>query len=315
MKVQESLIQYLYETKKLSLSGIGHFTLSQNQHTYEKSDASSVQHSIQFIQDTSFKDDPDLITFLVKTTGKMRPLAISDLESFLSTGIQLLNIGKPFVITGIGSLFRMRDQIYFTPGNLTAPKIEDKLPDHKLKDKTTEEQNLAPADTEFDYSTPSKKTPFTWVIMLAALLMIFLVGWGIYYFLISSNNQNNTTYSTEDAIAKINSTDSSFIQDSLQKMSDNVPVNTPSIAAIPNDIKYNYAIELREYKFLKNATERAVLLKNYGHNVFVETKDETHHCLLFPIVGPLADSSKVIDSLKLLLLPPTSKRPQVRLKQ
>jgi hypothetical protein len=312
MKVQESLSQYLYETKKLTLSGIGHFALDPSVNVYEKAEHMSLQHMIQFTPDTKETEDPDLISYLVKTTGKMRPLAISDLESLLSTGKQLLNIGKPFIIPGIGSLVKSKAGIEFTSGQYIPLKQEEKATEYKLRDKTVEEPNFSSVEKEFEYEEGTRHTSRRWLMVLATLLILALAGWSIYYFLFAPKEINQTVVS-EEVQAVV---DTALKEDTASlKITDSLVVNKPtSIAVIPDSVSYDYAIQLRQFTFLKSANERLDTLKSKGHKVYLEVQDSTHYNLLMPITGNLADSTRVIDSLSKKLLGPSSKRPMVRLK-
>ncbi|MBI2731513.1 MAG: hypothetical protein HYX40_12320 [Sphingobacteriales bacterium] len=311
MKIQESLSQYLYDNKKLTLSGIGHFTLDASLNVYEKNDPALIQHAIQFTTDSHAQDDPELIIHLVKTTGKMKPLAISDLESFLTTGKQLLNIGKPFILPGIGSLTQLRNTLQFTPGQLVAPKLDEKIPEHKLRDKTVEEPNFSSVEKEFDYEEGTRKTSRRWLMILATVLILAIAGWGVYYFLFKKPNNaesEQSNISTDTATIKpVPDTTATIRKDTL-------PTKSLSIPAIPDSVNYTYAIELREYNYLKSAESRIGELRSLGHKVFLEAKDSAHFALLIPINGPLADSSRVIDSLSIMLLKKDAKRPFVRLK-
>ena len=315
MKVQESLAQYLYETKKLTLPGIGHFTLDPSVNVYEKNDAATLQHAIQFTYDTKETEDAELVAHLVKTTGKMKPLAMSDLESFLSTGKQLLNIGKPFIIPGIGSLSKTRDTIEYAAGNITPAKPEEKPTEHKFRDKTVEEPNFSSVEKEFEYEPGSRRTSRRWLIMLATFLLLAIAGWGVYYFVFSGKTKeagtqiNNETSEAQDSVTQ-QSADTGAL-----KPVDSPLLKKPSIAAIPDSINYDYAVELREYTYLKSANARMAELRSYRHKVFLETKDSTHYALLLPVSGLLSDSTRVIDSLSRMLLMPGAKRPTVRLKQ
>lgn len=314
MKVQESLSQFLYETKKLTLPGIGHFTLDPAANVYEKNDTAQIQQAIQFTYDPRESEDAELISYLVKTTGKMKPLAISDLESYLSTGTQLLNIGKPFILPGVGSLSKTRTGIEFAAGQFIPPKIEDKITEHKFRDKTVEEPNFSSIEKEFDYEEGSRKTSRKWLMLLATLLILAFAGWGVYYFILKKNTPQTNNAATEEVILPADTAASKPLDTTIVKKVDTLPVKTTHIAAIPDSISYTYAVELRDYSYLKSAEQRIAQLKPYGHKVFIEMKDSTHYGLLIPVNGLLADTARVIDSLSRLLLTPNSKRPQVRLK-
>ncbi|MBI1783115.1 MAG: hypothetical protein HYR66_17380 [Sphingobacteriales bacterium] len=313
MKVQESLSLFLYETKKLTLPGIGHFTLDPAVNVFDKTDPSLLPNAIQFIPDTKAEEVPELINHLVKTTGKMKPLAISDLDSFLSTGKQLLNIGKPFIIPGVGSLNKTRDGIQFTSGQIIPAKIETAPAEHKLRDKTIEEPNFSSVEKEFDYEEGSRRTSKKWLILLATGLVLAIAGWAVYYFMFANKGQKENTEVTNEPSTTDTSSAVNIPDTTATKKIDTLATKPASITAIPDSIVYTYAVQLRQYTYAKSANARQQELKSYGHKVFVEAQDSAHYNILMPINGSLTDSTKVIDSLYRLFKPLV--RPFARLKQ
>lgn len=314
MKVQESLSLFLYETKKLTLPGIGHFTLDPAVNIYDKADPSLLPNAIQFTPDLKAQDDTELVNHLVKTTGKMKPLAISDLDTFLSTGKQLLNIGKPFIIPGIGSLNKTRDGIQFTAGQIIPAKLETAPAEHKLRDKTIEEPNFSSIEKEFDYEEGLRRTSKKWLILLATVLVLAIAGWGIYYFVLANKGQKeNAAISNESSTSDTSNTVNKATDTASVKKTDTLVTRRASIAAIPDSIVYAYAVQLRQYTYAKSANARQKELTSYGHKVFVEMQDSTHFNVLMPINGSLTDSTKVIDSLARLFKPLV--RPIARLKK
>ena len=96
MKIQDLLPQYLYQQKKLTLPTIGTFELNSAINVYELKEEGWPDNTITFSADRNALLSDELLAYIVQHTGKMKPLAISDLESHLSNGMQMLNIGKPF---------------------------------------------------------------------------------------------------------------------------------------------------------------------------------------------------------------------------
>ena len=108
MKLPALLSQYLREQKTLSLPGIGIFHLTGS---LPSENEASTQHSsqVQFESKRIREADDKLINFIKQETGKIKPLAIADLESFIATGMELLNMGKPFELDGIGNIQKTSD--------------------------------------------------------------------------------------------------------------------------------------------------------------------------------------------------------------
>src|SRR4029453_9831517 len=106
LKLSSLFAKYLYQYKTLRLPGIGIFTLDPAITIPDPTDKlfPDFLQNIQYTQQTVNAPDEDFINFIRTETGKIKPLAESDLDSFLSDGKILLNIGKPFLIEGIGFL-------------------------------------------------------------------------------------------------------------------------------------------------------------------------------------------------------------------
>ena len=79
----------------------------------------SLPNAVQFQNANIAAADKDLISFICENTGKIRPLAISDLDSYLNLGTEMLNIGKPFHLEGIGTITKNKSGKFdFTPGRI-----------------------------------------------------------------------------------------------------------------------------------------------------------------------------------------------------
>ena len=106
MKIPLLLVQYLYKNRKMSLPGLGIFTLDKSVVLPEENDRAllSMPNAVQFQNANIASADKELISFICEHTGKIRPLAISDLDSYLNLGTEMLNIGKPFYLEGIGTI-------------------------------------------------------------------------------------------------------------------------------------------------------------------------------------------------------------------
>ncbi|AEV97395.1 hypothetical protein A4D02_33210 [Niastella koreensis] len=131
MKISVLVAQYFYQHRVLNLPGIGSFYLSDVvdvQTIADKNSRDLIEH-IHFAQKAITRPDEQLIEFIRKHTGKIRPLAESDLETFVADGKLMLNIGKPFHIEGIGTLHKNKEGVYeFTPGQPVVQRLEAPTP-------------------------------------------------------------------------------------------------------------------------------------------------------------------------------------------
>ncbi|HLA60559.1 MAG TPA: hypothetical protein VK622_17415, partial [Puia sp.] len=106
MKIPLLLVQYLYKNRRMPLPGLGIFTLDKSVVLPDEHDRAllSMPNAVQFQNANIAAADKELISFICENTGKIRPLAISDLDSYLNLGMEMLNIGKPFYLEGIGTI-------------------------------------------------------------------------------------------------------------------------------------------------------------------------------------------------------------------
>jgi hypothetical protein len=188
LKLPQLLSQYLYQTKKIDLPGIGSFTLDAGAVIPQESDRIGQQAAtgITFKNASISVPDDALILFLKEHTGKMKSLVASDLDFYLTTGRQLLNIGKAFYIEGVGTLLKNKGGLLdFTPGDYLVARLEDK--------NTTERKGNS-------YDEPPREEPRSsngrqTMLLIGLIAAIALIGWGGYYLY---KRNNYTEPSTEN---------------------------------------------------------------------------------------------------------------------
>ena len=118
LKIEQVLVQQLYSNKKITLQGIGSFSLDSSVSLPVDSEKGMVipENAISFNYNPKEGEDEALIDAIVKHTKKIKPLASADLDSFLMLGRQFLNIGKPFTIEGLGTLDKAQTgELVFIP--------------------------------------------------------------------------------------------------------------------------------------------------------------------------------------------------------
>ena len=143
LKLTHLIAQYLYKNKRLDLQGIGSFLLDNSIIIDEDSNRKNQEIGIEgvsFESNTATKEDAELVSFISSYTGKIKALASADLNSHLELAKQFMNIGKPFLFEGIGSLTRIRSGEYsFTPGSALTEKLsEQKIKETKQHSSTEE---------------------------------------------------------------------------------------------------------------------------------------------------------------------------------
>ena len=285
VKVDNLLGPYLYQYKKLSLPGIGLFTLDDK--AVLPDDTAKIKipiEGITFNAKTGGQLDDSLIQYIKDETGKMKALAEADLYSFIATAFQFLNIGKPFYFEGIGTLQKNKDGGYtFTAGTVIPQKTEEtpaRYSDTSKKSTYNSDNNEAGRSSSFNTGKL--------LVVAGILVTLALIGWGGYY-LYNKNtdtngvSQNGTKQSSAvpDTLAATTGIDSTGKKPdstiTLKKDSSIAasPVKKDSAAAPGTGYKFVFettgrkARALKRYEQLKGVT----VLKNYNNKVAIETKD------------------------------------------
>ncbi|HLY70693.1 MAG TPA: hypothetical protein VKR53_13260, partial [Puia sp.] len=109
MKLPILLAEFLYERKKLILPGIGIFSvITPPDIPVDSGKEKTHIPEIEFENVEVNEPDNELIEYIKKNTGKIKPLALADLDSYLTLCKQMINIGRPFYMEGIGTLSKGR---------------------------------------------------------------------------------------------------------------------------------------------------------------------------------------------------------------
>jgi len=277
---------YLREHHKLSLPGIGLFHYSGTISATE-ADASTAAN-IQFERKTVIEPEEALIEFIKQKTGKIRPLAIADLSSYLESGLQLLNIGKPFYIEGIGTIQRTKEGYDFAPREIQASKLEEPISDRSANTDKKQHSKSVFDDEKYTPGVNPWQKIMVAVLILGGLAIVVFGGYYLY-------NQNNNDASLlddsvpahpHDTISIKQDTLNTPVQDSLQTMA-TYAANTTDPGT------YKFILETTNSK--KRALKRYTQLK--WTTLKMETVDSSTYKLYFVIPATAKDTARIKDSL------------------
>lgn len=287
MKIENTLVHYLLLKRVLILQGIGTFYINDNVHIPSDvhTDVVLPPDSVRFEYDPKIGEDDDLINYIVKETKKIKPLVSADLDSYIMLGKQFLNIGKPFIIPGLGTLDKTQAvELQFIPGQYITPKIaapkalkanEDEISSGLFQD---HERKLPP---NYDRKILG---------VIAAIIVLLGLGWAVYYF--AFRPEKNTP------VSSVTESDSSLAKKDTVKSS--APIDTTAHVETKPDSTFNSGFDVIINKDLRKAVARKKfdLLTKIGHPVMMTTTDSVRFTILEHYSNPVADSSKILDSLK-----------------
>ncbi len=292
MKIEQLIVQYLYTNKQVALQGIGVIKLKPNVILPAEGDKEYVMPTDAFSFDYNLKtgEDEKLVDYIVQHTNKIKPLASSDLESYAILAKQFLNIGKPLIMEGVGSIQKNQQGNYeFLPGNFITPRIDD-IP-RQPKEKREE-------PVLFESEVPTQKTNRTFIIGISAagIILAGLVG---YYFLVVNKTDTNIPISeipavTQEAPIKQENTQSLSVLDSLKKDS----LSRIATAPVTKTDSTTFKIVLKDYTSEQAVQKAFARLSSYGHKLIILKQDSSNYKLMLPFYKPLADTARVRDSVK-----------------
>lgn len=301
MKIEQLLVQYLYDSKKLTLQGIGTFHMSEDFVMPSENDKDFVipDNAISFEYNSKAGEDHALVTYIVQQTRKIFPLASADLDSYVVLGKQFLNIGKPFRIEGIGTLQKnMAGKYDFVPGQFITPKLTD-IP-KPLKEKLEHDISFDTPTREESRSGNSKKI----IMIISAVIVLGVAGFAAWYFL---NRKKNAPAAEENTVAVVpaakepeHKADSSITKDSSLtniKKPDTVIAKAPVIS---NNSAYTFRVVFRTYNNKTAAQKKYDELTSWGYHLLLLNRDTTLYKIAMPFARPLADTVKLRDSVRVL---------------
>jgi hypothetical protein len=214
---------------------------------------------------------------------------------------QFLNIGKPFLFEGIGSLVKIRSGDYeFTAGQF----MSDKVKEYSLKEisatSTTED-----SFTDYQNVFKPRKTKSRWKSPVMAFLLVLGLGLAIWAGYTISKKR---TVSKEEApVAKNDETVLVPVEQKPEKK-DTLLKQEPLTATITTNTTVTKPVPppAGNYKFIletagtKRAFERFYQLKSYFWNIQMETKDSQQYKLYMILPATASDTTRMVDSISVV---------------
>ncbi len=282
--MEQMIVQYLYSNKKVTLQDIGTFSMSSDVVIPQEADKDTVlpENSIEFEYNARAGVDEGLIDFIVQNSRKIRPLATSDLESYVILNKQFLNIGKPLVIEGLGTLQKTQD------GNFAFAQAS-------ISHVTTRETPKVVTEKVIEriiFATPPKEKSngMNKIIILSTigLIILSLLAYAVYHF-ISKNNVDVPSEQLSSETAK----QENIVPATVQKAND----STIQISKIVTKDSNSFYVVIKEYQDLVIAQKRLEKLSSYGNNLILSTQDSITYKMRMPFKLPLTDTLRMRDSL------------------
>lgn len=262
--------------------------------------------------------DEALVLFIKEHTGKMKSLASADLDFYLTTGRQLLNIGKPFHLDGIGTLLKNKEgRLDFTPGEYVVSRLDDLSPERKAV--SIEETGARPAEPASGGGSSRQV-----LLLLGLVAGLVVIGWGGYYLykrnnIIEPTAENRATVLPDTAAVRRPADSAAAAVVRVDSAGSRKPVDTAAKAAaepaagasagaavapapgtsvpVPGEGQSLYRFVILETANKNRALRRYNQLLGYQLNIHMDEKDSAYFKLYFPIAAAISDTTHIKDSL------------------
>ncbi len=294
MKIATLLTQFLYTNRHLEIPGIGRFSIPEGVAIPEPGDKNFTEflQSIEFSSKARPQASDELIDYIRSKTGKIKPLAESDLDSFLADCKLLLNIGKPFYFEGIGTLQKGREGVLEFSHGLALSERMESLQSERVEERHSERKPLYPS--EMTSAKPATLVLRKLLIMGGIVLGLAVIVWGGY--LLYSKKTNNTpeisTQINPGPVQPENPQNAS--PDSVQPAAKDTIARPPVVTAAPA-AGIKFICEITNNK--RRAENRIALLKTMNTRYQLETVDSTYKIfVLLPV--EFKDTTRAKDSLR-----------------
>jgi hypothetical protein len=280
VKLPLLLSHYLREHKLLRLPGLGVLHYSGPQTTADGEHA--MNHSDIRFEAVQVKEADDaLIDYIKQHTGKIKPLATADLLSYIEGGLQMLNIGRPFYMDGIGTIQKINNGHFeFAARELLVVKKDEQTSNRSEQDK----KRSVFDDEKYSPGVSPWQKIIVAALIIGGLAIVVLGGYYLY-------NQNKGEANLHEVKPGPQTDSLNLIHDSIPKQTDSTN-NIASYASV-NPGSYKFILETTNSK--KRALKRYNQLK-YS-NLKLETLDSTAFKLYFIIPATAKDTTRIKDSL------------------
>jgi hypothetical protein len=291
LKLSILLAQYFYQHKQLNLPGIGAFHLDAAVTVPDANDKNFREFLkyIQFTQKPIAKPDEALIDFIRTHTGKIKPLAESDLESYLADGKLLLNIGKPFHIEGIGTLSKNKLAIYeFESGEPVLERLEAVHEAREVEKPVVKKKSAFDESySRIDNHNKQRKGLLVGTLAIVGLAVILWGGYTLY-------NKDGKEIASAPAPEQQVDT-AALLADSLAKKAQADSIT--AAAAHPGVPAGSYKFVLETTAKKARAFKRHAFLFPLNKNIQLETKDSLIYSITLVLPATAADTIRLKDSL------------------
>lgn len=297
MAVEQFITNFVYQHNEISLEGIGTIALTEAapDTTYMEKNKLMPVNNLEFHYKPSVKTTPEFITYYSELRGKIFPIAENDVHAYLNTMIQLLNIGNPVEIKGLGTISKQKNgTLVMTPGYYV-PMLTESAFARKIGERLSEQ----PAEVrEYHKQEKVRKTGINWLTYLILGLLIAGLLFAAYWFFLRGDSAADTQQlNTEDTLV----TQQQATPLDMNQLSDSAAGFAP---ITDSAMVVNWKAIFREESGITQAQQVMRTYTRTSSPVQMETSDSMTFRFFVPLQSNIADTARKRDSVSRFFLRP-----------
>lgn len=292
MTFEQILLLYIYQHKKISLNLFGTIELEGTipEPDVIRKDRHLPVEGLKFTFDPHVVTDEAFVHFYASEKGRIIPLSASDIDLHLSMAKQIVNIGNPFDIVGVGKIVKMDNgKLTMIPGIFTIPPISGSGRPAVLRERVQAPPLPKGERDKIRENSTLNLKPAQLLAIIGSVLGVVILIWAIFKFIIPQMKAGQP----EPGVAT-QSIDSGL--NVPETMASDTPTNS-AIVPLDSAALLSWKAYIGQTNNRNFAEERLRRYKSYGHNVLLEIPDSNNFKIYITLQSSLADTSRQRDSL------------------
>lgn len=295
MTFEQILLLYIYQHKKISINLFGTIELEQQIPDPEilKKDKNLPVEGLKFTFDPHVVTDKAFIAFYAEEKGRILPLSASDIDMQLHMARQIVNIGNPYEIPGVGKIVKQNNgHLTMVPGYYIIPPASGSGRPPVLRERV--QTPVIPRNSGDSAARDKSVNPKTGqlVIIGGIALFVILLVWVIIQFLLPAlSKKSDVEVTTTVEPVEMPAADTVLRDSTIHVPADSVALPVDSLALL------SWKAYIARSFDKKIAEARVEKYKSYGHNASMEMVDSTNFQIYLTIQSSLKDTARQKDSL------------------
>ena len=296
MTFEQIIQRYIYLNKKLSLNLFGTIELESAIPDNEllKKEKGLAVDGLHFKHEPNVITDRAFIEFYASEKKRILPLAESDVETQLGMAKQIVNIGNPMDLPGLGKIVKQNNgTLVMMPGFYSPIPVDGTPAPAPMRERISVALPGRDRDSDFHRSAPVADTGLTWpriALVAAAIVGVILVIWFFVKFALPALMPGDKTVADEGVVESVPQADTTSSIVAVTPETNNTVI-IDSFSAI------GWKANIRMFSDSARADIAMKKYRSYNIDAQIDRRDPNHFVIYVPMQIALKDTAFRRDSL------------------